>query len=65
MDALISAGNCGYVLPYDVESMVPVLKTALDDFEDKHVKRASSEFIQGYSRQTMVAKLAKKLEELV
>ena len=65
MDALISAGNCGYVLPYDVESMVPVLKTALDDFEDKHVKRASSEFIQDYSRQTMVAKLAKKLEELV
>ena len=65
MDALISAGNCGYVLPYDVESMVPVLKTALDDFEDKHVKRASSEFIQGYSRQTMVAKLAKKLEELI
>ena len=65
MDALISAGNCGYVLPYDVESMVPVLKTALDDFEDKHVQRASSEFIQGYSRQTMVAKLAKKLEELI
>jgi glycosyltransferase involved in cell wall biosynthesis len=65
MDSLISAGNCGYLLPYELGSMLPVLKTALDDFEDKKVKRASSEFVQGYSRQTMVAQLAKKLEELV
>jgi len=45
-DSLISAGNCGYVFPYDAESMLPVLETALSDFEDNKVKRASSEFIQ-------------------
>ena len=64
-DSLITAWNCGYLLPYELESMLPVLKTALDDFEEKNVKRASSEFIQGYSRQTMVAQLAKRLEDLV
>ena len=65
MDSLITAGNCGYVLPYDMESMLPVLKNALHDFENKNVKRASSEFTQSYSRQTMVAHLAKRLEDLV
>lgn len=65
MDSLVTAGNCGYVLPYDVESMVPVLKSALNDFNDESVKRATPEFIQGYSRQMMVAELAKRLETLV
>jgi glycosyltransferase involved in cell wall biosynthesis len=65
MDSLITAGNCGYVLPYDVESMLPVLEAALSDFENNKVKRASPEFIQQYSRETMIAHLAKRLEELI
>ena len=65
MDSLITAGNCGYVLPYDVESMLPSLETALNDFEANTVKRATPEFVQGYSRQTMVAQLVKRLEALI
>jgi glycosyltransferase involved in cell wall biosynthesis len=65
MDSLITAGNCGYVLPYDVESMLPLLETALNDFEDETVKRATPEFVHGYSRRTMVAQLVKRLEALV
>ena len=65
MDAIITAGDCGYVLPYDVESMLPVLETAFDDYENTRYKRASSDFVRGYSRQTMFAELAQKLEGLI
>jgi glycosyltransferase involved in cell wall biosynthesis len=65
MDTLVTAGNLGYTLPYDVELMLPVLETALQDFEDKKVKRAASEFVQGYSREMVVTQLVRKLEDLV
>jgi len=64
-DSIITEGNCGYVLPYEMEPMLHVLKTALHDFADKNVNRASSEFIQRYSRQTIVAQLTERLEDLV
>jgi glycosyltransferase involved in cell wall biosynthesis len=65
MDAIIGEGDCGYVLPYDAESMLPVLETAFYDYENARHKRASSEFVQRYSRQTLIAGLVKKIEALI
>jgi glycosyltransferase involved in cell wall biosynthesis len=65
MDAIIEEGDCGYVLPYDTKSMLPILETALRDYREGTYKRASAEFFEGYSRQTMIAELSKRLEGLL
>lgn len=65
MAAIVKEGNCGYMLPYDNESMLLVLRSLLNDYEDGRARRASAEFRKSLSRKTTVAELAKKIEQLL
>jgi len=65
MAAIIDEGNCGYVLPYDSESMVYSLRKALDDHKRGKTRRANVDFVRRYSRKIMVARLIERLDELL
>jgi glycosyltransferase involved in cell wall biosynthesis len=65
MDAIIDAGKCGYVLPYDAESMLPTLKEVFNDYEQGKVRHAKVDFSQSYSRKTVVAQLVERIEKLL
>jgi glycosyltransferase involved in cell wall biosynthesis len=65
MAQIVQAGDCGSVLSYDKAQMVAELRTILDDYKAGRVKRASPDFVKGYSRATMIARLAKRMEELL
>jgi glycosyltransferase involved in cell wall biosynthesis len=65
MAQIVRAGDCGSVLSYDKAQMVAELRTILDDYKAGRVRRASPDFVKGYSRATMIARLAKRMEELL
>ena len=65
MAAILQEGNCGYVLPYEKESMVLALKEAFDDHEQGNARHAKADFVESYSRERMVAQLVKRLEKLL
>jgi glycosyltransferase involved in cell wall biosynthesis len=65
VDTIIDAGRCGYLLPYDTQSMVLELKEAFSDFKAGRARRASPDFIRRYSRKSMTTQLAKRMEKLL
>ncbi len=65
MASLIAEGHCGYVLPYETAGMLPVLATALNDYDEQHPRRASPAFIERYSRTPFLATLAQRIDELL
>ena len=64
MAKIINDGKCGYILPYDIEQMISMLKKALDDYKEGKTKKTDYNFVKSFSREKMVNELVKKLEEL-
>ena len=65
MARIINEGKCGHILPYDANGMVSTLEKALMDYKKGEVLRANPEFIAQFSRERMVDKLAKKIEQII
>jgi glycosyltransferase involved in cell wall biosynthesis len=57
VDEILDAGRCGYVLPYDTESMVLALKEAFNDYKQGNARHAKTDFVESYSRERIVAQL--------
>jgi glycosyltransferase involved in cell wall biosynthesis len=65
MAQIVKAGDFGSVLSYDKTQMFLELRTVLDDYKAGRVRRASPDFVMGYSRATMITRLAERMEELL
>jgi len=65
MAKIIDNGKCGYILPYDAESMVPILEGALKDYKEGETRKSNYDFVKFFSREKMVDELIKKIEEMV
>jgi glycosyltransferase involved in cell wall biosynthesis len=62
---IIEDGDCGYILPYENESMLQVLRQALIDYNERKTKRPKHDYIEQFSSEKMVGKLAERIEELL
>lgn len=65
MAKIIEDGKCGYILPYDTESMYPILKGALKDHKEGKARRPDYDFVKNFSREKMVGKLVKEIEKIL
>ena len=65
MAKIINDGKCGYILLYDTESMVSMLKKALDDYSVGKTRKADCDFVKIFSREKMIDELIKKIEDIV
>ena len=65
MAKTIEDGKCGYLLPYDAESVYPILKGALKDYQEGRTKRADYDFVKNFSREKMVGELVKEIEKIL
>lgn len=65
MATILEEGNCGYLLPYDKESMMLALRHVFNEYKDGTSRRARAEFVEGYSRETIFAELVKRIERLL
>jgi len=61
---VITGGNCGYLLPYDADQMVPVLRQALDEWESGTSLHASPEYVAGFERARTIQPLVERLRQL-
>jgi len=65
MAKIINEGKCGYILLYDTNGMASPLEKALMDYKKGATLRANSEFVAQFSRERMIDKLAKEIEEII
>ena len=65
MGKIINDGKCGYILPYDIEQMISMLKKALDDYKEGKTRKTDYDFVKIFSREKMIDELAEKIEDIV
>ena len=65
MAKIINDGKCGYILPYDAESMYPILSEALRDYQEGEIRHANYDFVKIFSEEKMIDELIKKIDNIV